>query len=37
MLRTLGPMAFLISPGMYVSILGPAIPQVVNTFGGPYV
>ncbi len=29
-------MAFLISRGMYVSILGPAIPLVVGTFGGPY-
>jgi len=36
-LRTLGPMAFLISSGMYVSILGPAIPPIVGTFGGPYV
>ncbi len=30
-------MAFLISSGMYVSILGPAIPPIVGTFGGPYV
>ncbi len=33
-LRTLGPMAFLISSGMYVSILGPASPPVVGMFGG---
>lgn len=35
LLRMLFPMVFLIFPAMYMILLGPAIPQVVGTFGGP--
>jgi tight adherence protein C len=33
-IKMLFPMVFLIFPAMYVIILGPAIPTVVNNFGG---
>jgi len=33
-IKMLFPMVFLIFPAMYVIILGPAIPQVLGTFGG---
>ncbi len=37
LLRILFPLAFLIFPVMYVIILGPAVPQILGTFGGSYV
>ena len=33
-LKMLFPMAFLIFPSLYVVILGPAIPQILSSFGG---